>query len=89
LRNPQSGWERPAVTTYLRGNHSVRSERWRYIRYRDGSEELYDHWNDELEWHNLADKPEYHTIKQELARWLPPSDAPDGPREQGEPDAED
>jgi hypothetical protein len=50
---------------------------------------LYDHWNDELEWHNLADKPEYHTIKQELARWLPPSDAPDGPREQGEPDAED
>jgi len=82
LRNPQASWERPALTTYLRGNHSVRSERWRYIRYHDGAEELYDHLNDELEWDNLAGKPEYQTIKQELARWLPPSDAPDAPHQQ-------
>lgn len=83
LRNPTAPWERPALTTYLRGNHSVRSERWRYIRYRDGTEELYDHLNDELEWHNLAGRPEYLAIRQELARWLPSTDAPDGPREQG------
>jgi iduronate 2-sulfatase len=39
---------------HMRGNHSLRTERWRYIRYRDGLEELYDHSNDELEWTNLA-----------------------------------
>ncbi len=43
LSNPSAHWDRPSVTTYLRGNHSVRSERWRYIRYSDGTEELYDH----------------------------------------------
>ncbi len=89
LRRPQAPWDRPAVTTYLRGNHSVRSERWRYIRYHDGSEELYDHLNDELEWHNLADKPEYEVIKRELARWLPHVNAPDSPRERGVPEAGD
>lgn len=26
----------PAITTFGRGNHSIRSERWRYIRYADG-----------------------------------------------------
>jgi len=88
LKNPQAAWDRPAVTTYLRGNHSVRSERWRYIRYRDGGEELYDHLNDELEWYNLAGKPEYQAIKQELARWLPRVDAPDSPRVQGASEAE-
>jgi len=88
LGDPQAVWERPAVTTYLRGNHSVRSERWRYIRYRDGSEELYDHLNDDLEWHNLAARPECHAVKQELSRWLPHFDAPDAPHESGLPGAE-
>lgn len=86
VRNPAAPWERPALTTYLRGNHSVRSERWRYIRYSDGTEELYDHLNDELEWHNLAGRPQYHAIKQELARWLPPADAPDSPQQGGAAD---
>ncbi|MER8677822.1 sulfatase-like hydrolase/transferase [Mesorhizobium sp. M0615] len=31
-----------AIMTWLRGNHSVRSSRWRYTRYSDLSEELYD-----------------------------------------------
>ncbi len=89
LRHPQAPWNRPALTTYLRGNHSVRSERWRLIRYHDGTEELYDHVNDELEWHNLAGKPEYEVIKQELARWLPHVNAPEAPHERGVPEAED
>ena len=71
LKDPQRKWERPALTTWRKNNHSVRSERWRYIRYSDGTEELYDHDNDENEWHNLADKPGYDVIKAELARWLP------------------
>jgi arylsulfatase A-like enzyme len=81
LKDPKAKWDRPALTTYERGNHSVRSERWRYIRYYDGTEELYDHNNDELEWTNLASKPEYAKVKSELAAWLPKSDAPDAPTE--------
>jgi hypothetical protein len=54
----------------------VRSERWRYIRYADGGEELYDHQNDPHEWTNLADRPEYASVKADLAKWLPKADAP-------------
>jgi arylsulfatase A-like enzyme len=89
LRRPDAPWDRPAVTTYFRNNHSVRSERWRYIRYSDGGEELYDHQNDPLEWTNLASKPEHQAVKTELARWLPKENAPDSVSERptGERDA--
>ena len=71
LEKPEAEWTRPAVTTHGRLNHSVRSERWRYIRYADGSEELYDHITDELEWSNLAENPKLIGVKKELAAWLP------------------
>lgn len=76
LENPQAEWTRPAVTTWLRGNHAIRSEDWRYIRYADGSEELYDHRNDPYEWNNLAGKEEFSGIKQELAKFLPVENKP-------------
>jgi choline-sulfatase len=79
LTNPQAEWDRPAVSTHLANNHSVRSERWRYTRYRDGTEELYDHRTDDLEWTNLADNPGYAEVKAELARWLPGINAPMAP----------
>lgn len=81
LDDPGAQWDMPAVTTHLRGNHSLRSERWRYTRYADGSEELYDEVNDPLEWTNLAGEGEYAEVKRELTRWLPESDAPDSPHE--------
>ena len=34
---------------------SVRSKQYRYIRYSNGSEELYNHKKDDFEWHNLAE----------------------------------
>ncbi len=58
------------------GNHALRNERWRYIRYADGGEELYDHQNDPNEWTNLAGGPEFATVKADLAKWLPKTDAP-------------
>ena len=64
-----------ALTTHGLGNHALRNERWRYIRYADGGEELYDHQNDPNEWTNLAGKPEFATVKTELAKWLPKTDA--------------
>ena len=84
IENPIAPWERPALTTHGRNNHSLRTERWRYIRYRDGSEELYDHDNDELEWTNLANKPEYAELKKELVAWLPKVNAEDAPRDSGD-----
>ncbi len=80
LKNPEAPWERPVVTTYGYMNHAVRSERYRYIRYSDGGEELYDHHTDPLEWTNLADRPEYARVKEELARWLPQINRREGPR---------
>jgi arylsulfatase A-like enzyme len=80
LRNPDATWERPALTTHGKDNHSLRTERWRYICYSDGTEELYDHSNDELEWHNLADRPEYTRVKAQLVRWLPSTNVPEIPR---------
>ncbi len=71
LANPQSQWAEPAVTTFGFKNHSVRDALWRYIRYADGSEELYDHSTDEYEWHNLAAKPEHAAIKAQLAKSFP------------------
>ncbi|QDV39442.1 sulfatase [Tautonia plasticadhaerens] len=80
LRDPAASWDRPVVTTHGRGNHAVRSERWRYIRYADGSEELYDHEADPREWTNLADDPRWQAVTAELAESLPKTDAPDAPR---------
>jgi arylsulfatase A-like enzyme len=80
LRNPEADWDRPSLTTYGRNNHSVRSERFRYIRYNDGTEELYDHKEDDLEWNNLAADPRYALIKREHARWLPEVNALDSIR---------
>src|SRR5262249_36808636 len=71
LVDPQAKWDQPALTTYLYNNHAVRTERWRYIRYADGSEELYDHDADPREWTNLARDARYATVRQESARWLP------------------
>ncbi|NIP93684.1 MAG: iduronate-2-sulfatase, partial [Akkermansiaceae bacterium] len=49
--------------------------RYRYIRYHDGSEELYDHRDDPHEWTNLATSKEHAGIKNELARWTPNTNA--------------
>lgn len=76
LKDPQRAWDRPALTTHGQGNHALRSERWRYIRYVDGGEELYDHATDPHEWTNLAGKPEFAAVKAELVKSLPRTDAP-------------
>ncbi|MBP1607918.1 MAG: arylsulfatase family protein [Acidobacteria bacterium] len=69
----------PAITTANQGNHGIRTDRWRYIRYADGSEELYDMRADPNEWTNLANDPEYRQRKEELTRWLPKIDVPHAP----------
>ena len=71
LRHPDAAWSRPAVSQYKRGQCAVRSQRWRYIRYSDGTEELYDHDTDPHEWTNLAGDDKHRPVIAEHARWLP------------------
>jgi arylsulfatase A-like enzyme len=70
LKDPIMKWDRPALTTYGPGNHAVRTERWRFIRYRDGGEELYDHNADPHEWQNLATSSEHVDVIRELRESL-------------------
>lgn len=69
----------PAITTHNQGNHAVRTRDWRYIRYADGSEELYDHRSDPDEWTNLASRDDVGERLRELRRWLPRIDRPPVP----------
>jgi arylsulfatase A-like enzyme len=87
LRNSAAPKKTPAVTTYLFGNHAVRTDRWRYIRYKDGTEELYDRAKDPNEWTNLAGKAELAATKKELAVWLPKHNEPDAPGGRGADEA--
>lgn len=77
LKNPKAKWDKPALTTHGRGNHALRTPLYRYIRYADGGEELYDHRTDPMEWKNLARDPQYSGVIGALKPWLPQTDAPD------------
>ncbi len=74
LQDAQAERERPAITSHNQGNHGVRSVDWRYIRYADGTEELYDMRNDPNEWKNLAGDSEYAAVIAEHQKWLPKVD---------------
>ena len=81
LEDDQAPRAWPAITSHNQGNHAVRSERWRYIRYADGSEELYDMQEDPHEWVNLAKDPDprWQSVIREHRHWLPEIDRPPAP----------
>ena len=80
LEDPEADWMHVAISTLGQNNHAVRDERWRYIRYADGSEELYDHQTDRNEWNNIAAKPlppGLHTkVIARLTKHLPKTNVP-------------
>lgn len=76
LKDPGAPRPWPAITTHGPNNHGVRTERWRYIRYADGSEELYDMLGDPHEWTNLAADPRHAGTRRDLAQWLPKKNVP-------------
>jgi arylsulfatase A-like enzyme len=71
LREPSRTTGRAVVTTFDPGNVTLRTDRWRYIRYADGSEELYDHPRDPNEWHNLAGDPKHAGLIRSFRNRVP------------------
>lgn len=76
LKDPDAERGSAAITTSGFRNHSVRDERYRYTRYSDRSEELYDLAADPHEWNNLIGETGNSAIRDSLAKWLPRTDAP-------------
>ncbi len=79
LEDVAAAREWPAITNHNPGNNSVRDERWRYIRYVDGSEELYDLKKDPEEFENLAGGVSYTKEIKRLRKWIPQYQAPHAP----------
>jgi len=83
LEDPENGvWDGPdaALATIYAGkaydgvpemqHYSLRSCDFRYIRYNNGKEELYDHRRDPREWTNLAENPEYESKREHFRKQL-------------------
>ncbi len=79
LKNADTTREWPAITSHNQGNHAVRSLRYRFIHYADGSEELYDMEKDPKEWNNIVNDESMKSVVEEHRRWLPKIDLPLAP----------
>lgn len=76
LRDPATAWDYPAITTYEFSEFAISTDRYRYIRYLDDSEELYDLETDPNEWNNLANQEQLAETKARLAAMIPTKVAP-------------
>lgn len=74
LRDPSMAWPHAAITHLDQPeSYAISTERWRYIHYKSGDEELYDILSDPHEWTNLAPKAE-HAVKLAEMRALAPKE---------------
>ena len=71
IENPATPWEHPVLTTKDQKNHAIRTSRWRYIRYANGDQELYDALADPHEWTNLAKDPAQAQVIAQLDALMP------------------
>ena len=78
LANPDLKTDRAVLTTLDPGNHALTTRDWRYLRYANGDEELYDIANDPHEWHNLAQDENHRPRLTEMQRRLHETLAPLG-----------
>jgi arylsulfatase A-like enzyme len=79
LRDATAAWDRPSIVSWRRGNYAVIDEAHHYIRYEDGSQELYDRRGDPRQERNLAGRPEHAETIERLAAWIPASEDPPAP----------
>ena len=78
LKNPNKTRKQAAITVDENQHMSARSERYRYIRYNDGTEEFYDHKTDPDEWTNEIANPRHRSIIKDLRKQLPKTAAEPG-----------
>ncbi|MCR9201998.1 MAG: sulfatase [Planctomycetaceae bacterium] len=77
LANPESPWPHVSMTYLGRpGNYGLSGQRFRYIAYDNGDEELYDIATDPHEWTNLASRDEYAAQIRQLKQHVPTQLAP-------------
>ena len=76
IKGESPEWRHAISTTYAKDSYSLRSRTFRYLRFPNGAEELYDHQNDPQEWDNLANDTEYVEILTKFRRQLPEQSAP-------------
>ena len=55
------------LMTYMEGNHALRTPKYRFCRYKDGSIELYEIQSDPGQIKNLAKNPEYAELTTKLS----------------------
>ncbi|VTU02505.1 iduronate-2-sulfatase : Iduronate-2-sulfatase OS=Planctomyces brasiliensis (strain ATCC 49424 / DSM 5305 / JCM 21570 / NBRC 103401 / IFAM 1448) GN=Plabr_3983 PE=4 SV=1: Sulfatase [Gemmataceae bacterium] len=70
VNEPGQSSNRAVVTTFDPGNYALSTESWRYIRYKNGEEELYNIDKDEREWCNLSKDASARTRLQDLRKVL-------------------
>jgi arylsulfatase A-like enzyme len=80
LKDATAAREWPAISNHNPGNNTVRDKNWRYIRYFDDSEELYDMKSDPNEFKNLASDPKYAAEIARMIKWIPEKQAPHAPK---------
>lgn len=79
LVDPASARDRDVFLPHMNpGEYAVINRDWRYIRYGEDGEELYNVKEDPHEWNNLAANPEYQSLKTELRKAAPQDFAPPG-----------
>jgi len=72
LKNPgDRNWDYPVVTMLGNQHFSIRKDEWHYIIYNGSEAELYNLKDDPEEWNNLAGKPGYLEIIEELQQYIP------------------
>ncbi|MCG8698771.1 MAG: sulfatase [Bacteroidales bacterium] len=76
LSKPAAEWNETNITTYRPNNHGIRTEKWRFIQYENGSQELYNELTDEYEWNNLAKDPSYRSVIEDFEKLIPMNQKP-------------
>lgn len=72
LSNPSAASDRNVFLPHMNpGEYAIINRDWRYIRYGNDGEELYNLREDPNEWNNLASDEKYANLKAELAKSAP------------------
>ncbi len=81
LKNPTQAWNTPTLTDYGFGGHRIYDGRYSYILFdRNRVEQLYDHQEDPMEWHNLVRDPKYAEVLKRLKALVPTKREPESPK---------